>query len=351
MRISRENYEEWMIDFVDGNLSPADEAEVHDFLELNPDVREELEEFENIVLEPENIPSYEEKLSLKKSDPSIKGLNRNEYLFIKKTENLLTKAEQKEYETLLSVYPNAGKEQALYDKTVLKPDADIVYTDKNKLKRVTLIPFMTRGTMNRVAAVAILILLFAVSLFTLKRVPLQPEKDFAEVQEQTSKSNVSPPVASYKVEPKEIARYEDEKKQTSVNIPSETNAIQKTSSKEIQRNMEKDMPVPVLLSSKGINDVLKPVELNGYEIALDQIMPLYIAVLREQDEKPVTKPSQQNEQPKIENNLLAGSIKVINKLTGNFVNIHNRYDDKGELVAYSFTTPNLRIDHKVKKGE
>ena len=121
MKINRENYEEWMIDFVEGNLSPADEAEVRDFIELNPDVKEELEEFENIVLEPENIPSYEEKLSLKKSDPSIKGLNRNEYLFIKKTENLLTKAEQKEYETLLSVYPNAEKEQALYDKTVLKP--------------------------------------------------------------------------------------------------------------------------------------------------------------------------------------------------------------------------------------
>jgi len=49
-KINRNNYEAYFLDFAEGNLSEEERANVLDFIRANPDLREELEEFEIIEL-------------------------------------------------------------------------------------------------------------------------------------------------------------------------------------------------------------------------------------------------------------------------------------------------------------
>ena len=60
MKITRENYESFFIDYLDGFL---DEKLIDDFIEFlqqNPDLKEELSLFENVSVDAENI-SFDKK--------------------------------------------------------------------------------------------------------------------------------------------------------------------------------------------------------------------------------------------------------------------------------------------------
>ena len=68
MDISRENYESWFLDYLDGRLDAGQQGILRAFLEFNPDLRLELESMEPVRLEAEDV-RYEMKLALRK--PSL----------------------------------------------------------------------------------------------------------------------------------------------------------------------------------------------------------------------------------------------------------------------------------------
>jgi hypothetical protein len=102
------------------------------------------------------------------------------------------------------------------------------------------------------------------------------------------------------------------------------------------------------IPGKGVAKAIKSVELNGYEVALNEIMPLYINALQNNKQQPEIKTAQPSSLEKA-NPLLAVSVKIINRITGNSLRFNKQYNDKGDVVAYRFTSSNLQIDHKVKK--
>ncbi|NJO92441.1 MAG: hypothetical protein HC831_28335 [Chloroflexia bacterium] len=67
MKINRHNYEEYLIDFMDGNLSAHEVEAVMSFLDSNPDIKAELEELNGDQLMTEDI--IFEKKSLLKKEP------------------------------------------------------------------------------------------------------------------------------------------------------------------------------------------------------------------------------------------------------------------------------------------
>ncbi len=76
--INRDNYEAYFLDFAEGNLSPAALEALEDFLVANPDLREELENFENISLplpEEETADIWED---LKMPSPKVLHANQGE---------------------------------------------------------------------------------------------------------------------------------------------------------------------------------------------------------------------------------------------------------------------------------
>jgi len=52
MTINRNNYEAFIIDFIDGNLSPALRDELLVFLNQNPDIADEIDGIDGLILTP-----------------------------------------------------------------------------------------------------------------------------------------------------------------------------------------------------------------------------------------------------------------------------------------------------------
>ena len=117
MKINRNNYEIWFIDYADGKLSAEDKKELFQFLQTHPDLKEEFESFENVKLETDNTV-FENKEALKKSSLIITEKNHDKY-FIAYHENILSSADKKAVEQFLNNYPGVKKDFDAFGKTYL----------------------------------------------------------------------------------------------------------------------------------------------------------------------------------------------------------------------------------------
>ncbi len=344
MDINRANYEEWMMDYIEGTLNAFEVEEVRNFLESNPDLRSELDEFELFTVEPSDANFFNDKLSLKKNRTGIEGISRNEYLFIQKAEGLLYGSEKQEYDVLMSTTPEAEKEQQRYNNTILSAEKSIVYPNKQNLKRVTLLPFITKDIFNKAASISIIILVATSIWATFKFDLITPSLTVAI--KQPAKTEL--PVSTHQ---QEIVTKDPVIETEEVFVadlkPAEANDDILLKPELLIVN-PRDIPVLSSITGKGLSGAIKTVELSGYEIALNEIMPLYISSLQNNEQqfaiKPVQTPSFKKTNP-----LLAGGVNIINRITGNSLQFNKKQNEQGDVVAYRFATPNLQIDHKVKK--
>ena len=110
MKITRENYEVFFIDYLDGTLGPSGKAALNDFLDNNPDLRNELDEFEGLLLDPDET-EYSWKKELKKETSegsSVNAKNFDRYC-IAKVEGDLEPAEEYDAQMVIAVaYWEAG---------------------------------------------------------------------------------------------------------------------------------------------------------------------------------------------------------------------------------------------------
>lgn len=67
-KISIENYEEWMVDHLEGNLSRAEQAVLMQFLQVHPELKPELEMFGQTFLQPDMQITFAGKEMLKKQE-------------------------------------------------------------------------------------------------------------------------------------------------------------------------------------------------------------------------------------------------------------------------------------------
>jgi len=80
MGINKENYEAYFLDYQEGTLATEQVAELMVFLEVYPELKEELEVFELVSVEPDDTVKLGSKNFLKKTDyVSTKNINSNNY--------------------------------------------------------------------------------------------------------------------------------------------------------------------------------------------------------------------------------------------------------------------------------
>ena len=91
-KINKHNYEAWFLDYSEGNLSENEIIELNRFLSLNPELKVELENFEEISLVDEPIRNDSLKASLIREETT--GLTRAEYLMIAEVEGNISKEEK-----------------------------------------------------------------------------------------------------------------------------------------------------------------------------------------------------------------------------------------------------------------
>ncbi len=195
MEIDRSNYEIWLVDWLDGNLSELQKEELLLFLKDNPDLREEFNDLSAITLLP-GIESFHNKNQLKKAAPEITdsqfGLLCAGYL-----ENDLSENQKSELLEIIAVDSSRNTEFELIQKMKLSPP-EISYKYKKPLyKRTAFQNTISISMVGLSAAAAIALLIISA--------PFSPEKqpgnslNIAQVSEKDStvsnkKTEISPVV-------------------------------------------------------------------------------------------------------------------------------------------------------------
>ena len=162
MRISRNNYELFFIDYLDGTLNDRQIAELEDFLLLNPDLREELEGMEKMGLPADNLILADKDI-LRKIDTegSLSEDNFDDYCAAY-IEGDLNEEEIYVLESYIENHPEHKNDLELYRKTSLLPDSSITFLPKNKLKKFA--PVVKRiyfySILSAAAAITLLMIIF-----------------------------------------------------------------------------------------------------------------------------------------------------------------------------------------------
>ena len=136
MEIDRSNYEIWLMDWLDGNLTDLQVEQLKIFLDENPELKEEFNELTLISLKPVE-KSFPYKDHLKKSIADISG-SLFDYLCVAYLENDLSSGQQTELFEAIELDPEKKRSFELIQKLTLVP-ASIRYIHKNKLKKRTVL--------------------------------------------------------------------------------------------------------------------------------------------------------------------------------------------------------------------
>jgi hypothetical protein len=136
MNIDRHNYEEFFILYVDNEMSSEDRRRVEAFVQLHPDLQEELDMLLQAKLEPDQQVVFANKEELMMFNGAPSSINENNYeeWLVLYTDNELDEEQRRVVEAYAGHHPAVQHELALLLQTRLEPDA-IVFPDKNSLYR------------------------------------------------------------------------------------------------------------------------------------------------------------------------------------------------------------------------
>lgn len=210
MKINRNNYEPFFLDFLEGNLEEDQIDQFLDFLEQNPDLKEELQLFESIHLPEEQIV-YPGKKELYKSAADVKQAAENQ--IIAYLEGDMEDEKRRSFEAWLGAHPELQKEYKLYAQTRLIADRAIKYPEKHKLYRKSG-KTIVLNWISRVAAVVVLLW----GIDALYRNPNEPipQKQGPEIAELKPKAEPS------------VKQMDREKKSPETEVPMKTKPAKET---------------------------------------------------------------------------------------------------------------------------
>jgi len=211
MKINRNNYEAWFIDYLEGNLDEKLVDDLIEFLQQNPDLKEELSLFETVSLEQEEITFNKKELLFKEKYDAENEFNQ---AAIASVEGEISASEKTEFENYLSTHPEKQKEAELFKQTKLQPDESIIYNRKNKLYRrpagKTILMWTTR------AAAVIIVALTVYTFIEKSSNKVIPENQVAVIENEPEKK-INPteikevPAKNNKVEDQKIIKKEPDK--------------------------------------------------------------------------------------------------------------------------------------------
>ena len=364
MTINRSNYEAYLMDYLDGKLSPLAVAEVLLLLEQNADIKEEFEFLsEGTSKDSFTNEQFEHKQSLKKHNSSVL-VNENNYtdFLVKRIEKNLCELESSELDKFVGFYPPAKKDLALFEKTILQPDTAILFNNKEELKHNTrVIPLFY----SYAAAAAVILFLIALPfLFQ------STEEVLSENAVSKKELNASTSVADKKEEKKEelvvplnniaksnviankaqntkkvVAAPKQEKEVTQIVVPENIAENKKQDAPVIQ---EKKTEEPVIANKQEKNTTSDlPVEIkNSSKQSYPSLQELALAKIKNSSKETLI---EENVPAKAEKKKFSGwdlaalTAKALNKATGKDIKLNKEYDNKGNVVEYGLVADNFEF--------
>ena len=243
MKINRNNYEAFFIDYLEGNLDIKLVDDFIEFLQQNPDLKEELLLFETVSVGQEEIIFNKKELLFKDKYDAENEFNQ---AAIASVEGEIFASEKTEFENYLTTHPEKQKEAELFRLTKLQPDQSIIFNSKNKLYRrsaaKTILMWTTR-------AAAVIIFALTVYIFIDKSSnKIIPENQVASVEKSIDKNEIS-------TDTKEISANNEQVpiKEITANPPLKKAETKSTPNKNLTENSE-GMPENEVLALVRISE-------------------------------------------------------------------------------------------------
>lgn len=131
MRINRQNYETFFLLYADNELSATERKAVEEFVDVNPDLAEELQALLDVIL-PAEISPVHFKEQLFKKEIELDSLQEN---MLMQLDGELDAASSKKLQLAIQSDANLEKEWGIWQQTKLNPNEQVVFNDKQSLYR------------------------------------------------------------------------------------------------------------------------------------------------------------------------------------------------------------------------
>ncbi|MAX82069.1 MAG: hypothetical protein CL843_18055 [Crocinitomicaceae bacterium] len=342
--INHNNYEIWMIDYLDGNLSSAEEAVLFAFLKSNPELKEDLTLMEGTHLIPnakESTSIYKHKNLLKKEVRSVGNVSQANYedLFIAYHEQLLLESEKEEIHSFLTLNPFLKRDFELYGKVYL-PKETYVFADKSLLFQETtkVIPFYQKRVLYQAAAAATIALLISVGFYN---------SDFIKSENASVAGLMSVPSG---VEQTEQAINTEDLKDESVNILVADNVLPK---RAVQTQKEKALVIPAReasfeLKEKQLVETAVAVPVVDEKVSLsanssmntEEFYTVGQLIAKQLQQEEPSRPA--SKKVKL-NDLALMALNRIGSKKESGLDITREYNDKGDVKSWELSLANFSI--------
>lgn len=349
MKINRNNYEVFIIDYYDQKLSAEEQSELLLFLENNPDLKEESEFFEQLL--PVTNESFSKKNQLRKKEiQTYKGINEDNYenLFIAHFEGDLTIEETQDLQHFLGINHWLEAEFVQFGQLRLEPETNLVFTKKNELKQKTKISLWYYVS----SVAAIFLLFFALYPFIFQNNIKEPVfQENTPVSESLTITKSENTINSL-VENKSPEKRNDEKKISAPVYHSENRLANLTGMKSLTIHyntteiFEYAEPLNINYSESNFNlsqttttpersSAIRRIVNNN----IDGIVSIFKFGSREKNKsgEPVFV------------KMLDQSLMVFNTFTGSDAGLTKIYDQQGQLLSYGIEGELLKINRQVSR--
>ncbi len=343
MKITSDNFEEYMIDYLDNRLNPVLQKQMEEFMERNPRVREEMELLREQCFSQSGttlLSSFPEKQKLYRSlgkDTRVTEHNFEEYC-VAFYENDLDTAGINDLKGYLDQYPDNRASFELFEKLYFRPDPSVKMHDKSRLlKRST--PRLLIG--YRLALTLAASIVLAILLFRYMLVPQQNQATQIAVQEKGE-------VETGKEQPAEEEKKPDTtKKKTSIEKKAEEwqpVILASEDTRELQSERSLEPMEPITVTNLSVNTT--PGDVLAHLSAKPETSePIGNDFESGPEEGIGHKPSDQ-----LLVNALRMGIRGINNLTESNLAFITEEDPSGNIQGFKIESESFEFSRKLRKN-
>ena len=345
MRINRNNYEIFFIDYYDGKLATVQQRELEVFLESNPDLKLEFESFEHVAF-PGSETTYEPKSGLKKQEITpVKGISEESYetFFIAWYENDLSPQERALLLQFLKVNPHLEKEFQLHKELRVQKE-QVVFANKEQLKKRSFIVNYWSA-----AAAVILIVLTAGYLLLQNNVVLPEQQIEISLMDKVTITAVIQSEPSHQM-------ISNKRNDLLVYLPApasiQTKDIKTLAAADLKGvSIHQQLPSQILeaefsVETSLVADAEKPKKRGLIAQFFRRNVEELTADLGINNE-PNTAPEKKKDPGFVK--FLDGSLAVFNTLTGSDTELVKIYDSEGNLSNYSLVGQTLLVNRNLSE--
>jgi len=357
MPINRTNYESYFLDFLEGRLPEREVDELMAFLKINPDLEDSLISFDNYTIESKGDVAIDKQF-LFKSLENFETINESNFdeFCIAWYENELSENSSGAFSEYLIANPAKTKDFEAYGKAFLKPDLNIRFPHKSRLKKYAVSRIYRLSYLATAVAAAIIIFFYLFPINNNSYQKTAPEiavnSPVISPQIQNS-SSFSTTTHSLKTKPHSKVRVSNIKNRRS-------NLFQTVPSSQPDSNSSEIINIAFL-------DMLK-INFIDRQIVSDNIAILELSQkntpLAGSSEYPNLREFAVNEIKKFRNSNSAGTernsdltfwdiaklgVSGINNITGSNIKLNRTIDDKGKITAMAIQSGSLGFSRSISK--